>query len=203
MSWPRRIVALDLETTGLVANYDYIVQIGAAVMGQGQVVGAPFYSRVQPSLDKLKVSLGSITAMVGDLRSEAGGAKCADYVRELIDSPPAREVAMQFAGWASDSGARDLPVVAHNASFDHAFWGQFAFQQKAAMPVSVSPVWICTMEMAKRAWPTARKYGLDECLISAELPARPEGHDALQDAILAGRLYSLMVERLSKPEGPK
>lgn len=198
MNYPKRIVALDLETTGKVALYDYVVQIAAAIMEDGKVIGEPFYSRMRPDMEKMKVSFGALSAHCGDLTKEEGQDKAKVWFKEQIDAPGGLEVATSFAVWCRENQAIAYPVVAHNASFDHGFMREkiLCFKSQFKTP-PLSPMWIDTLEMAKQAWPTARVYGLDACLISADLPRRPDHHDALMDALLAGRLYHHMIQMLS------
>ena len=44
--------------------------------------------------------------------------------------------------------------------------------------------------------PGGDSYSLDSLLCALKLPPRPSFHDALQDAILAGRAYHLLCEAL-------
>lgn len=190
MNYPTRILALDLETTGIASNYDYIVQMGAALM-EGDEIISVFQSKVRPNLDKLKIAVSAMEAQCGDVTTAEGQLKVAQWIADTFSAPLAKDVAKEFSAWCSENGAGDVPVVAHNAHFDHGFMGQWIFQQRTAFKTPpLSPWWICTLTMAQKVWPGNGRFGLDECLLVAQLPSRPKDHDALQDAILAGRLYA-------------
>lgn len=196
MNYPTRIVALDLETTGTNSQYDYINQIGAVVMENGEIIGDPFYSYIQPNLEKLSIKGGALAAQCGDLTTDDGAAKAAEWFKQMGTWPASRDVASAFAEWAKDHAA--LPVVAHNATFDMAFVGQWMFQQRSALKAvaGFGAVSICTLQLAKQVWPGGASYALDVCLTLAGIEKRPAAHDALQDAILAGRLYHAILEEL-------
>lgn len=198
MNYPSRIIAIDLETTGLIAQYDYIVQIGAVAMVDGEVVGVPFSTRMKPDEDKLKITLGAMGAQCGDLKTPEGQKRAAEWLSTLLDAPKGLEVAQEFKEWCVTHDALKSPTVAHNAFFDAAFMREklFCFTSVFKTP-PLSPMWIDTLTMAKHAWPTGKKYGLNECLFAAELPSRPDHHDALQDAVLCGRLYHHLAQMLT------
>lgn len=198
MIYPNRIIAIDLETTGLSSQYDYIVQVGAIVMENGEPASDPFYSRVQPSLDKLKISTGALAAQAGDVTTKEGRGKVAEWLGCLYDSPPSRDVAESFLEWAEKVGSSTVPTVAHNAAFDYGFFSSWQFQQKAAFKhrQPISPVWIDTIAMARLAYPGGRSYALDEVLLLCSLPPRPTNHDALQDALLCGQVYFKLRDQL-------
>lgn len=188
-----RVVALDLETTGLSSQYDQILQIGVAVMERGEVIGEPFYTRVQGSV-KLKISLEALDAQIGVLSAPDGPDRLAEWYRLVMDAPSSRDVAVAFRAWAEAMECARYPVVAHNASFDYAFcanwWG---FQQRVLFGYRspLSPMWICTKELAQQdeRFTGMKSFGLDQVAKVLDLPPRPAEHDALQDAILAGKVF--------------
>ncbi len=198
MILPSRILALDLETTGLSSQYDYISQIGAAVMENGECLGIPFYSEVQPNLSKFKISLEALAIQTGDIRDKKGQKEAAEWFAKIFDFPEPKQVAKDFRDWLVANDAKHLPVVAHNASFDYAFLNQFQFNNRLVFGKEqfLSPVWIDTIALAKWAIPGGDSYSLDAVLCALRLPPRPGHHDALQDALLAGRAYDLLCREI-------
>lgn len=193
--YPRRYLAVDLETTGLSSQYDYITQIGAVVMEAGAVIDMPFTVNVRPNPERFKVTPAAIQAQAVNLEEPGYGAKLEAWLSGLLQAPTPREAAAKLAEWLDGQGAWRLPVLAHNAAFDMAFLGEFQFQQRSAMKQRrIGAVTICTMNLAREVWPGEGSYSLDACMLAAGLPPRPSNHDALQDAILAGRLYWHLVE---------
>lgn len=200
MTYPNRIIALDLETTGLNAQFDYITQIAAVVMEDGEIVGLPFYSRVQPSLDKFKVSLGALAVQCGDLLTDEGQAEAAGWFKAMLEAPAPREVALEFVKWLESVEGHKHPVVAHNAAFDMGFMSQFVFQQRTAFGKAqkLCPLVIDTLSLSRLAMPGGASYGLDGVLLACGLNERPGAHDALQDAILCGQVYFKLREMLTQ-----
>lgn len=198
MIYPRRILALDLETTGLSSQYDYITQVAAAVMEGGECVCVPFYSQVQPNLAKFKISLEALAVQTGDIREKEGQKAASKWFAQIFDYPEPKQVSKDLKDWLEAHDAKHLPVVAHNAAFDHAFLNQFQFNNRLAFGKEqfLSPTWIDTIALAKWAMPGGDSYFLDSLLCALKLPPRPSFHDALQDAILAGRAYHLLCEAL-------
>jgi DNA polymerase III epsilon subunit-like protein len=194
---PTRILALDLETGGVNSQYDPILQIGAAVMEGDEVVDI-YQSRVRPNMERFKISLSALAVQASDISTPDGAAKAIEWLNNLATAPESGDVAREFAEWCVKHDAAGLPLVAHNCSFDAAFLNQWAFQQKRAFkPVPLGAVSICTMQLAKRVLPGGTGYGLDACLLLAGLPTRPGAHDALQDAILCGRVYHFLSKQLT------
>ena len=196
MSFPTKVLAVDVETTGLNSQFDYITQIGAVIMEDGNIVGEPFYSRIQPNLKKAKISLEALEAQSGDITTPEGFKAATDLMQAWVDAPPAKEVAALFAEWL---GTNPPPTVAFNAGFDLGFLSQWIFQQKAAFKNALlSPITICPMVMAKQRYPGGKQYNLDAVSVLCSLPQRPAAHDALQDAILAGQQYFILKNELEK-----
>lgn len=198
MTYPRRIVAIDIETTGLSPQYDKMRQIAAVVMEDGQAVAEPFYSYVGCDPRKMSLKLEALEVTCGDVTTEDGAAKLRAWIIQGLEAPAPPEVATQFAAWSDLVGAWDLPVVAHNAHFDHGFIGQWCFNNRARFRVPpLSPVWICTLTLSQGLYPNDKGHGLDDVCKRLGLAQRPDVHDALQDALLAGAAYHAMTSAVT------
>lgn len=194
-TYPRRVLAVDVETTGLNSQFDYITQIGAVIMEDGNIIGDPFYSRIAPNLAKAKLSLEAIAVQSGDLTTEEGFDAAVALMKAWTTSPSAKDVALEFATWMGDDSP---PLLAFNAAFDTGFLSQWHFQQKAAFRSAYfSPITVDPMQLAKRIYPGGKSYNLDAVLVLCGLPPRPKAHDALQDAILAAQCYFILLERFN------
>ncbi len=102
----REYVALDLETTGLMANTDRIVEIGAVrFLGDGQEIGR-FQRLVNPQR-RMAPAAYAIHGL-SDL--------------DLADAAPAHEILPEFLLFLGDPGTTAL--LAHNAAFDAGFLGR-------------------------------------------------------------------------------
>lgn len=196
--YPSKVLVIDLETSGLNASYDYILQIGAVVMEDGNVIGSPFYTRIQPNPEKLKISTGALKAQVGDMETDEGRARLPEWLKQIFEAPTPQKVAVDFVSWLDANGAANIPIVAHNAPFDMGFLAQFVFQQRGAFGKTqrFSPVCIDTLTLARLAMPGEGSYALNGVLLALGLKPRPDAHDALQDAILTGQAYHKLRKTL-------
>jgi len=195
---PRRIVAVDFETTG-ITTYDDPMALACVVLEDGEPTGEVFSCRIRPS-SKTKISVEALEVQGLDL---AGGIE--GVLRRLFpdDALSQKDAMHQLGEWVKVNRLEGLPCVAHKASFDMMF-----YEDKLARNTSVyegcplGPIWICTKQMAKFVWPDAKKVSLNECLLVLGLPAREnEGHDALEDATLCGRAYFAMRDLLMQKAG--
>lgn len=98
----RTFVAFDTETTGLHAETDYLIEIGAVRFDCNGIVGEPFDALIKPPVP-ISDFLCALTHIDNHM---------------VADKPAAAEVLPQFLRYLQD----DSPVlVAHNAPFDLGF----------------------------------------------------------------------------------
>lgn len=188
---PPRVLAIDFETSGLVARYDQVMEIGCVLMEDGQIIGEPFHSRIRLSMTQ-KVSLESLGKHYAALDSKEAWKEVGRALKAMYDAPEAKEVLQSFAWWVRLQNAAHTPVVAYNAAFDYGFYSEkFTCFTTIEGGCILGPVWICAMDLVKHVMPGSRRYSLDATLAALSLPPREVGvaHSALQDAILAGRVY--------------
>ncbi len=159
------IVALDLETTGLDASRDRIIEIGA-VKFRGDEVLDTWQTLVNPGF-----SLPEYITRLTGIRDE-----------DLMRAPRLTESLLRglqrFVGSA--------PVVGHSVGFDLAFL-------EAARVRFPGPI-IDTYAVASTLFPTASRYSLTS-LASLLGVAMDEAHRALSDANTTFRLYRALWER--------
>jgi DNA polymerase III subunit epsilon len=175
-------VAFDLETTGLFAGVDRIVEC-AAVAFRGAEVADTFARLVDPGMpigaDASRVS-GITDAMVKG-------------------APPIGEVLPDFAAFLGRGTA-----MAHNAVFDVGFLS--AALAVAGMSGPPGPV-LDTRGLARRAFPGRRSYSLENLARDLDL-GTPGAHRALADAHTCRLLFGacthawLTVEQLAEMSGP-
>lgn len=190
-----KILALDIETTGLIPDYDYITQFACVIMEDGEVIDA-FHTRISPDIERFRISAGALTVQVGDFTKETD--RVAAWLRGLFDAPDAKTASQMIAKWAHGKGTEWLPVVAHNAQFDWSFiWKRITCHRTI---FSLEPVfgstWIDTVTLARITDPGKRSYKLDDVSARLGLDSRPAEHDALQDAILAGKVYHALTNKV-------
>jgi DNA polymerase III subunit epsilon len=175
-------VAFDLETTGLIAGVDRIVEC-AAVAFRGDAVVDTFTRLVDPGMP------------IGPDASRVSGITD-DMVR---GAPPVAEALPELCAFLG----RGVPM-AHNAVFDVGFVS--AACADAGLPVPPGPV-LDTRGLARRAFPGRRSYSLSNLALDLGLEARG-AHRALADAHTCRLLFGACtnawctVEQLAEMSGP-
>lgn len=153
-------VAFDLETTGLSAETDRIVEIGAV------------------RFDAEGAVLGEFQRLVNPLRPSGPQARAVHGISdaELALAETAEVVLPEFLGFLGDPAVTTL--LAHNASFDAGFLGRELARLGRPMPGHAV---VDTLAMSRRRWPTFGRHGLDA--LARRLGLDPDGpHRALADA---------------------
>ena len=136
----REYVALDLETTGLMAGTDRVVEIGAArFRADGQELGR-FQRLVNPERPMSPAAFA-----IHGLSDE-----------DLASAPPIRDILPEFRQFIGDPSTTSL--LAHNASFDAGFLGcEFL---RVGLPVPTHSVFD-TLALARRRMPLLASHRLD------------------------------------------
>jgi DNA polymerase III epsilon subunit family exonuclease len=163
----RDYVAFDLETTGLMAETDRIVEIGAV--------------RFDPSgreLDRFEMLVNPQRAM-SPAAQRVHGISDAD----LADAETARAVLPRFLEFLRDS--RTTRLLAHNAAFDAGFLGRELGRLGVAPPGHQV---IDTLALARRVVPEARDHRLDTMALLFALDT-DDRHRALADSLRVKGLW--------------
>ena len=160
-----RIAVIDFETTGLSpAMGDRATEVAIVMVERGEVVG-----RFQ-SLMNAGVRISSfIESFTGISNAMVAGA------------PPAADVmaeASRFVG--------NVPMVAHNASFDRRYWA--AELARAGLPAPQP--FACTVLLSRRLYPEAPSHRLGAMAAFHRLPSTGRAHRALADAEVAAALLA-------------
>jgi len=166
------IVAFDVETTGLVAGVDRVVEL-AAVAFQGDEVLDAFTRLVNPGVP-MPTAASRVTGITDELLAEA---------------PPPAAALPQFLCMLR----RGTPV-AHNAPFDVGFVSVEV--EEAGLPAPEGPV-LDTRGLARRAFPGRFSYGLANLVRDLNLET-PGAHRALADAHACRQLFQACVRTLTK-----
>lgn len=156
--------AIDLETTGLSADCDTILEIGAVRVLNGTI---------QEEFQTLVASETPIPTNITELT----GITEEDRIRSGI---PLSEALTRFCAFVGD----DL-LVAHNAAFDTCFL-RHAFQ-KCGIPVLHSH-FADTLLLSKRRFPKLASHNLRSVAKQFGLPCEGK-HRALEDSRLTATVY--------------
>ena len=132
---PQKYAVVDLETTGLDPSHgDRITEIGIAIWQNGKIVDR-YQSLINPQR--------KIPAFVQDLTGITDA-----MVRK---ARPSREVLLEAMGFIGD-----MPLVAHNASFERKFLN--AELEEISEKYSVDL--ICSLLLSRRVFPNLSGYKL-------------------------------------------
>ena len=164
----KNYVAVDLETTGLSAKEDKIIEIGAIKIIDGREAEV-FESFVNPA----RLISYKITQVTG-INDEM--VKDAPYIEELI------EELLEFIG--------DLPLLGHNLMFDYSFVKRAAvnsrldFEKQGIDTLKLARKYLTELE-SKRLDYLCKYFGIED----------ENHHRALNDARAAYRLYEVLCDK--------
>ena len=176
MSSNPAFVAFDVETTGLVAGVDRVVEL-AAVVFQGEEIVEAFSALVNPG-----VPVPPAVSRVTGITDEA-----------LAGAPPPAGPLADFLLTLS----RGTPV-AHNAGFDVGFVLMEA--QEAGLELPEGPV-LDTRGLARRAFPGRFSYGLGNLVRDLRIETAG-AHRALADAHACRALFHECARKLARDAEP-
>ncbi len=160
-------IALDIETTGLKADSDSILEIGA-VQFSGPTIQKTFHTLINPQRD-IPYSIQQLTGITPD---------------EIDHAPPISKVVPELREFVAD-----YPIVGHNIQFDLAFLRRHGIG-------SQNPA-IDTFELASILLPYANRYSLSALTahLDVELPHEEQAHRALSDAKTSHRLFEALLDQ--------
>lgn len=159
-------VALDLETTGLHAEQDTILEI-AAVKFQGTAVLDTFESLVAPGRS-IPYRVQRLTGITPP---------------QLVGAPTFESIADQLQFFLAD-----LPIVGHSIPFDVSFLRRRGLVRTNQL--------IDTFELATVLLPSLTSYNLGQVAQALGVPVTPGRHRAMVDTILAMQVFLALHQRL-------
>ena len=168
-------VVFDVETTGLSAIYNDLIQVAASKMYKGNIV-AEFDEFINPGhpLSAFTTELTGITD---------------DHVK---NAKPLVQVLKEFQEFC-----KDTVLVAHNATFDVSFMN--ANYERHGLPKITQPV-IDTLEFARNLYPEYKRHGLGP-LTKRFGVALEHHHMANYDAEATGRLLFIFIKEVAEKHG--
>lgn len=155
-------VVFDIETTGLEADKDKITEIGAVKIENGSIIDT-FSTFVNPEIH-IPEFITKLTGITDEM------------VAEAPEIGQALESFLDFVG--------DLPVVAHNASFDTGFIKYNARKAEKSFKNTI----VDTLQLSRSLFPGLGKYKLN--LVAKHLGVKLENHHrAVNDADATARIF--------------
>ena len=161
-------VVFDVETTGLSAIYNTIIELAAVKIVGGEIVDR-FESFANP-----KHPLSAFTTELTGITDEM-----------VKDAPDVEEVLERFYSWSKDS-----ILVAHNASFDIGFLNEG--YRKIGKGKVENPV-IDTLELARTLYPELKNHRLNTLAKTFNVELT-QHHRAIYDAEATGYLLVKMLK---------
>jgi len=170
------VIVLDFETTGLSPQFgDRAIEVGAVVI-ENSMITKRFQGLMNPGF-RISSFIESYTGINNDM---------------LAAAPPCEEVMEQFADFIGD-----LPLVAHNASFDK----RFLDAELGFIGRSRNGSMACSMLTARRVYPNSPNHKLGTLVRYCGIYTDGTFHRALADAEMTGRLWVAMIDEIKSAFG--
>jgi DNA polymerase III subunit alpha, Gram-positive type len=167
-------VVFDVETTGLSAVYDTIIELAAVKIKNGEIIDR-FESFANPH-KPLSATIINLTSITDDM---------------LQDAPEVEAVLKRFHRWTEDA-----IFVAHNASFDMGFLN--AGYKKVGLEKAANPV-IDTLELGRLLYPELKNHRLNTLAKKLDVELT-QHHRAIYDAEATGYIFLKMLRDAAEKE---
>ncbi|MGA4632512.1 PolC-type DNA polymerase III [Pseudomonas solani] len=170
------IAVIDFETTGVTPGENCrATEIGVVILDQGRIVDR--YQSLMNAGVWVPPFIESLTGISNAMVRAA---------------PPAAQVMGEVADFVGD-----IPLLAHNASFDQKFWDA----ELARLGRRRRRAFACSLLLSRRLLPEAPNHKLGTLNSWARLPHTGQAHRALADAEMAANLTLFIAERLRDRHG--
>ena len=163
---------LDIETTGMSAENDHIIEVAVIKVHDGQVV-----DRYESLVNPQRGIPPHITKLTGIANKDVKNAPKIETVIQKINSIL----------------PEGIPLVAHNAPFDVSFISE-AFAKSG---ISRKICFIDTLPLSKEAFPEMKNHKLSTLISELGLLEHDQLHRAMSDVEAAHNLYLRCKEALS------
>ena len=167
-------VVFDVETTGLSAVYDTIIELAAVKIKNGEIIDQ-FESFANPH-KPLTATIINLTSITDDM---------------LQDAPEVEAVLKRFHRWTEDA-----IFVAHNASFDMGFLN--VGYKKVGLEKAANPV-IDTLELGRLLYPELKNHRLNTLAKKLDVELT-QHHRAIYDAEATGYILLKMLSDAAEKE---
>lgn len=169
IAFPNDYTIVDVETTGLVPEYDDIIEVGALKVAEGIVVDT-FQSFIMP-YDGFKVPdfINSLTGITDEM---------------LSGSPSFSDIKDMFLSFVGNS-----IIIGHNVGFDI----NFLYDATCG---ELSNDYIDTMRISRRLHPEERHHRLKDLVIRYSVKSRPS-HRAIDDCYATYECFKSLCKEIT------
>lgn len=170
------IVVLDFETTGMQADFCRVIEVGAVLVREDEIVDT--FSELMNPGQRIPGFIQQLTGISNAM---------------IAGKPSPEEVMVSLAEFVGDR-----PILAHNASFDKRFY--IAEMNRAN--IDVSNQFMCSLMLARRLVPDSPNHKLGTLVDYFDVrTADFNAHRALDDATATARVWMKLRETLAKMIG--
>ncbi|MFA6920761.1 MAG: 3'-5' exonuclease [Gallionella sp.] len=170
------VAVIDFETTGMSpAMGDRATEVAVVIVENGLIVDS--YQSLMNTGAYIPFFIEELTGISNDM---------------IRTAPPAARVMGELAEFVGD-----VPLVAHNASFDC----KFLDAEWARVDHSRQQQFACSMLLARRIYPQAPNHKLGTLVRYLGLPMASRFHRALADAEMTAHLWIRMVDDIRREHG--
>ena len=185
MADPDTIAVIDFETTGMSpALGARATEIAAVLVRDGRIVGR--FASLMKTGSWVPPFIEQLTGISN---------------RMLANAPTAAEVMREVAAFTRGCG-----VVAHNASFDRAFWrhehGLAAVAAGAQPCEPAADDFACTLLLSRRLYPEAPNHKLGSLAAFHGIAPTGRAHRALADAEVTAELWLRITHDVTRRFAP-
>ena len=172
----KRMAVIDFETTGMSPEEGARpTEVAIVLLEDGRIVD--HYQSLMNAGVRVPAFITDLTGISNAM------VRCAPPVASVMAD------AARFVG--------DVPMVAHNASFDRKFWQAELYR----LGFSAVQPFVCTVLLSRRLYPQAPNHRLGTLVEHFGLPRRGAAHRALADAEMASHLVAHIQHDLRTQHG--
>lgn len=176
-------IMLDVETTGLHADDDKLIEIGAMYVTPGNESNRPTFEQLVNPQRPLPEFITQLT----------------DIDDPMLEGQPTAATAMaMFHRWMDDVWPADQPltVIAHNAEFDVSFLDAAERAYDPAVGLFECR-WMCTKEMSWELNPQKRHHRVADLIVDYRI-GDVEAHRALSDTMQEQMIYMALCDEATR-----
>lgn len=169
---PKEYIVLDFETTGVCPSFARIIEVGMVRVQNNKIV-ATYKSLCDPGMH-IPYFITELTGISNSMVADA------PYPEDIM--PEVKEF------------IADLPIVAHNASFD----SKFLIAEMARINHDIANDFLCTLLLARRLIPNLTNYKLGTLKQHIKFKAKKnhKAHRALDDVLVTQSLIEYLIKTI-------